>query len=390
MKKSLAIIFSLILALGIIVSIGISAYADESNTQTLPEFSFPQETYKNLADYGLPIEEIMAFFPETIETKVENGVLYVKDIGAAEVSVFCYGSTNRLYMTLADGYWTTTVTEEDVADSLLIEISGEQYWRLTYLDGKMDRSIVFATGGNVDVVEIYLDGKKVYIAYSPTNNSGVANTYENGVLVSHEVRFYNDDDTYGSVIYDADKNPIVGKIYTDNYYYILEQGWSRNYSIYDPISAPEGFEGVTLETFAELAPAQISCKHDFKAATCTSPKTCDLCGETEGEALGHTWVDANCTAPKTCSVCSETEGEALGHTWVDANCTTPKTCSVCSETEGEALGHTWKDATTEAPKTCESCDATEGDPLPQPEQTNWFVALINMILEFLKRIFGLA
>lgn len=28
----------------------------------------------------------------------------------------------------------------------------------------------------------------------------------------------------------------------------------------------------------------------------------------------HEWVDATCTAPKTCSKCQETEGEALGHT----------------------------------------------------------------------------
>ncbi len=30
-------------------------------------------------------------------------------------------------------------------------------------------------------------------------------------------------------------------------------------------------------------------------------------------ALGHTWTDATCTAPKTCSVCGATEGTALGH-----------------------------------------------------------------------------
>ena len=30
-------------------------------------------------------------------------------------------------------------------------------------------------------------------------------------------------------------------------------------------------------------------------------------------AKGHTWIDATCTAPKTCSVCGVTEGSALGH-----------------------------------------------------------------------------
>lgn len=72
---------------------------------------------------------------------------------------------------------------------------------------------------------------------------------------------------------------------------------------------------------------------------------CTVCGEelsrntVTGSALGHDWVDATCTTPKTCKVCGETEGEALGHDWNEATCTTPKTCSVCGETEGEALGH---------------------------------------------------
>lgn len=57
------------------------------------------------------------------------------------------------------------------------------------------------------------------------------------------------------------------------------------------------------------------------------------CGHT------HTWTDATCTDPKICSECGETEGDTLGHTWIDATCTEPKTCSVCGETEGDPLGH---------------------------------------------------
>ncbi len=103
--------------------------------------------------------------------------------------------------------------------------------------------------------------------------------------------------------------------------------------------------------------------HDWTDATCTAPKTCETCGETEGEALGHDWADATCTAPKTCETCGETEGEALGHDWADATCTAPKTCETCGETEGEALGHDWADATCTAPKTCETCGETDGEAL---------------------------
>ena len=50
------------------------------------------------------------------------------------------------------------------------------------------------------------------------------------------------------------------------------------------------------------------CEHEWTEATCLTPKTCTLCQEIEGEALGHTWKNATCTAPKTCETCRETEG----------------------------------------------------------------------------------
>lgn len=107
--------------------------------------------------------------------------------------------------------------------------------------------------------------------------------------------------------------------------------------------------------------AGCGCEHEWADADCVNPKTCKLCQETEGTALGHTWAAATCTAPKTCEVCKATEGEAKGHTWEDATCILPKKCAVCHEIEGEALGHTWEEATTEAPKTCSACQLTEGD-----------------------------
>ena len=56
-------------------------------------------------------------------------------------------------------------------------------------------------------------------------------------------------------------------------------------------------------------------EHEWKDATCTEPKTCTVCGQTEGEPAGHEWKDATCTEPKTCSKCGLTEGEAAGHDW---------------------------------------------------------------------------
>lgn len=79
-----------------------------------------------------------------------------------------------------------------------------------------------------------------------------------------------------------------------------------------------------------------------------------------GCGCNHEWAAANCESPKTCELCSETQGEAKGHSWVEATCTTPKTCSVCHTVEGETPGHAWEEATTETPKTCTVCKTTEG------------------------------
>ena len=95
-------------------------------------------------------------------------------------------------------------------------------------------------------------------------------------------------------------------------------------------------------------------------ATCTEPKTCSVCGLTDGEALGHNWKEATCTEPATCSRCGETDGEALGHDWQEATCTEPATCSRCGETDGEALGHTVEDWTVDVEATCTSEGSKSG------------------------------
>lgn len=110
--------------------------------------------------------------------------------------------------------------------------------------------------------------------------------------------------------------------------------------------------------------------HNWKDSDCTNPKTCSRCGKTMGTALGHQWTAATCDSPKTCSVCGAKEGSALGHKWIAATCDTAKTCSVCGKIEGSALGHDWKAATYDAPKTCSRCGETEGDPLGYLESVN--------------------
>ena len=75
-------------------------------------------------------------------------------------------------------------------------------------------------------------------------------------------------------------------------------------------------------------------EHSFADATCNAPKTCTVCGMTEGEAdsSAHQWNNATCTTAKTCSVCGATDGEADpdAHNYVDG------VCEHCGEAEAAA------------------------------------------------------
>ncbi len=95
-----------------------------------------------------------------------------------------------------------------------------------------------------------------------------------------------------------------------------------------------------------------TCTHSWKAATCTTAKTCTKCGATEGKAAGHNWAAATCTAPKTCKTCKTTEGKAAGHNWTAATCSAPKTCKTCKVTEGSKGNHTYTNGV------CTICKAT--------------------------------
>lgn len=100
------------------------------------------------------------------------------------------------------------------------------------------------------------------------------------------------------------------------------------------------------------------------AATCTKGGNgeyyrCTGCGQlfSDSACLSSTTAEENATAP-------------LGHAWVDATCTAPKTCELCGDTEGEALGHDWsgscdtecnRDACTEERSAESHLDSNEDD-----------------------------
>lgn len=115
-----------------------------------------------------------------------------------------------------------------------------------------------------------------------------------------------------------------------------------------------------------------ACVHEWAEATCTAPKTCTLCGETEGAALGHDYTET-VTEPTcakggytthTCALCgdsyvdSETEPTGV-HTYgqwqiitqptVDASGEEKRVCSVCDNAETRAIDKLPAGTPNEAP-----------------------------------------
>ncbi len=53
----------------------------------------------------------------------------------------------------------------------------------------------------------------------------------------------------------------------------------------------------------------------------------------------HIWVGGDCVTAKNCSICGELEGEPLGHEFMEADCTRGEMCKACGTVQGEPTAH---------------------------------------------------
>lgn len=74
------------------------------------------------------------------------------------------------------------------------------------------------------------------------------------------------------------------------------------------------------------------CDHDWQKATCLAPRTCSICGATEGKVRSHEWGSTACHDPQPCIVCGTMEGMELTHEWRE-DC---KICIHCGHDERPA------------------------------------------------------
>ncbi len=76
-------------------------------------------------------------------------------------------------------------------------------------------------------------------------------------------------------------------------------------------------------------------KHDFSDASCTQPRICKSCGESEGEPLGHSGGTADCQSRAKCEICGEEYGDAGDHKGGNATCNVRAECEVCGTQYGK-------------------------------------------------------
>ena len=263
MKKTLSIILSLILALGVIVGIGVSAYAEESEVFTLPDVTVNEETYLSLEDMGISdlVSQIYEHFPEKIEQKYENGVLSIPNVQAASASYFSFVDYNDHEMTLIDGYWTVEIEESVYNDGFgLIRYYGiDEEWQTAYRQGDMECITIRFFQDRV--VQIY--PTFTTLTYVNLDHLLITNEYnQDGALTINSVRFDSDDLTV-IAYYKPNREFQYAEIVANGSfgYYLPNQGWSANRQNYQPVDIPEGYEEIDEEYILKLAPCSIPCEH---------------------------------------------------------------------------------------------------------------------------------
>ena len=149
----------------------------------------------------------------------------------------------------------------------------------------------------------------------------------------------------------------------DEYEEIIPATGEHNYEVTDHADAncgEDGYDTYTCSVCGDWYDETIDAtgEHDWQAATCEDPKTCATCGDTDGDALGHDWVEiarveASCGdgyVESKCSVCGAADTEVLPATGQCAYEVTAReeatcgddgyityTCPLCGDSYEEAI-----------------------------------------------------
>lgn len=114
------------------------------------------------------------------------------------------------------------------------------------------------------------------------------------------IEIYRDKTNCVLMIVDRESNLLIVSIYEPEeaqnaYYFTLPEDVREDLCAY---------LGSLFGTEAPSEPPE-TCEHDYKDATCFEPKTCRICHDTQGKALGHTYQNDVCI---TCGLIKASQG----------------------------------------------------------------------------------
>ena len=415
MKKIIAIAIALMLTLGILLSLGIVAFASDTTNEGLPETvnnlgRFPV----NAGDIGLDYYAIWNAFPEEIERSYENGIYYVTDKGFTNASFWSYLDYKTYQFTLVDGKWQCEFTEElNQAGGLIYMYSGD--WEVLYRGGTKEAVCLEGENelGVYYLIEIMSHLFRIYSIHYIGLDTLVGDAYYkfNGELDYISVHYYYGDEDI-TVYFNSQRETTM--VYDGTNYMLPDGKWYSGPSAeYETCEPAEKFAGMRFEEVAALAPCLIYCgDHQPSNYPCDIGQLCTVCFELLEVPSDHDYevshIDPDCENKGctlyACRNCDDSytknELDALGHTYeavvIDPTCEyggcITHTCTVCGNSyntdETEALGHDFKDGE------CTVCGETDPDSVPkeptasEPEQ-NWLVKLIYVIINFFKKLFGI-
>ena len=128
------------------------------------------------------------------------------------------------------------------------------------------------------------------------------------------------------------------------------------------------------------------CQHDWQRSTCLTPRTCKLCGLTEGKVRSHEWGNTDCSDPQGCVVCGTTEGMEITHQWRE-DCRICKNCGLDERPADDRFMDSLE-AGLEARWQLVDVTETEKDYVPTKEEwAQYFDAEYSMIAPFKEEIF---
>ncbi len=290
---TLACVMMLITVLAI--STGAATVSGADAGVSVPGIDSPSKTLEEL---NINMTEINAKFPAKMNMRYEGGKMLVPDIGADSATLYGNNAVNY-ELELIDGYWTAETPEDISLKSNLVINFDHPYhrqnvsWSASYEKGTRFYVNVY---NNVDdvVVKINDSFKTVTVEYGHGDNF-YEDTYKNDKLETHCVSSLSENKS-NVATYDPNGNLKYCEV--KGVYYIPDKGWSRIKSSYFACDPPAGYEGKSFEEILGNKHSLICNHDDYTAATCTAPSTCNVCGQTKGSPLAHTWghLTGKCTA----------------------------------------------------------------------------------------------